>query len=65
VKHAQAATLVSTALKSLNYLKYSEDNSELLQTANGWQGGGQAASMACGEIPCAVEQGRRFALSGK
>jgi hypothetical protein len=61
----QRGELVCTLLILFGYWKYSEENSELFQIADGWLRGGPAVSMACGEIPCAAEQGSRFALSGK
>jgi len=59
------ARVVRTVLKSLCYLACCENNSKLLQIADGWQGGQQAVSMACGEIPCAAGQGNEFAGTAK
>jgi hypothetical protein len=52
-------------LKLLGYLGYSEINSEIQQNAVRWRDLGQAASMACGEIPCAAEQENQIAVTSK
>jgi hypothetical protein len=56
---------VRIRLKSLGDLEYSQNNSELLQTADASPDAGQAVSMACGDIPCAAEQENEFAGTGK
>jgi hypothetical protein len=51
-----------SCLKWLWYLENSQNNSELLEIADWWCCVRRAVSTACGEIPCAAEQGTRFAI---
>jgi hypothetical protein len=52
-------------VRSLRNLKNSENNSEFLQIGGRWRSAARAVSTACGEIPCAAEQGSGFAVTGK